>query len=147
MSVLSSASSSPDLGLRGMSKPREPEEVLRDHIRAIPYGKNGVIAAAAEIAEETLSRWKNPKERPPNPDLATLKRLAEALNLPLVALLSDELGAPLRLVDAARAKVADADRLLSEAQGVAAEVNRRSKELAARRRKGKRRPSKGGGPG
>jgi transcriptional regulator with XRE-family HTH domain len=61
------------------------------------------------VAAGTFSRWRN-RKRKVNPDLSTIVRIAEALNLPPGELLSDPgADAPRRGIDPE-----DVDRLLSE---------------------------------
>lgn len=46
------------------------------------------VAERAGISEHTLSKWRN-RRIPPNPGLDTLTRLASALGVPVVHLISD----------------------------------------------------------
>lgn len=130
---------SPSLGLTPVSKSKPSWEVLRGRLRAIKHGDNARVADAARISTATLSRWKK-KGAELNPDLATLEGLAEGLGLPLPALLSEEPLVPSQAVTAARERLAEADRLLAEVQGLAA-TNRKARGIVERGAKAKRRPA------
>lgn len=87
------------------------------------------------MAESTLSRWKDGEI---NPDLATLVRLANALRLPLPALLTDEPAVPKKKVDEVRQKLAEAQAILGEDTAAAVKGARSLRT----ERKGRRRPSR-----
>jgi transcriptional regulator with XRE-family HTH domain len=109
-----------ELRLTLMSKPAEPEQLLRERLRAIKHGMNGVVADAAGVDRATLSRWKNWDEtsEPLNPDLAALKGIAKALGITLAELFREP-GEP----GESDQRVAEALRKLDEARALLGEVS------------------------
>lgn len=72
--------------------PRKPEEIFVERLGDLLKNREAkLVAKGAGISETTISRWRNwkPPERLPNPHLDTLVRLAHALRVPIVHLISD----------------------------------------------------------
>lgn len=78
---------SPALLLRSVPRKagkKDPEEILRARIKAVPRGQQGRVAELAGVGAAVFSRWR--KGERINAQLDTLKRLADALGLPFTDL-------------------------------------------------------------
>lgn len=117
--------------------PRPPEEVFLSRLEELEAKVGGAANVAAGLAGVDPSTWSNwgGRKRPINPKLKTLARIAEALEIPVSAMLSDEADPrPREGLD-----VKDVRRLLNDLRddlraGVGAAVDR----LAARLHEQKR---------
>jgi transcriptional regulator with XRE-family HTH domain len=69
--------------------PKRPAEVFSERLKAIPYGRQGRVAAEAGVDQTTLSRWKKRGSKP-NPTLENIEGVARALEKPIAWLISDE---------------------------------------------------------
>jgi len=68
--------------------PKRAAEVFSKRLKAIPYGRQGRVAAEAGVDQTTLSRWKK-KDFNTNPTLENIEGIAKALGKPLIWLLSE----------------------------------------------------------
>lgn len=68
---------------------RKPEEIFVERLEELLRGREAkLVAERSGIAQTTISKWKHGRI-PANPSLDTLVRLARALGVPLVYLISD----------------------------------------------------------
>jgi transcriptional regulator with XRE-family HTH domain len=119
------------------STPKLPEEVFLSRLAELEAKVGGTANVAAGLAGVHPSTWSNwgGRKRPINPTLKTLTRIAEALEIPVTAMLSEEADPRPR----AGLDVKDVRRLLSELRddlqsGVGAAVDRLADRLHERQR-------------
>jgi transcriptional regulator with XRE-family HTH domain len=119
------------------STPKPPEEVFLSRLEELEAKVGGTANVAAGLAGVHPSTWSNwsGRKRPINPTMKTLLRIAEALEIPVTAMLSDE--ADPRPREGLDAK--DVRRLLNGLRddlrdGVGAAVDRLAAKLPERKR-------------